>query len=672
MSYARVMMVGPGGVGKSSLLRGLMNLSLSVANSTQLADLHTVKQQIWARASDDEKPWVNVTDKDEINELVGLVLLVSNVSKGKTSSSRFIKLVEEAAAYAASQLYSEGVSEEYRKQVSSVKNEVVRNVLSQAIELTNENPHAQAPESEVLVRVWDCAGQNVYLDILSAFLTPKTMFMLLYDARKDLNDRCITLSHKAGKVIQQQVQNFSYLEMLSQWMASIHIMLTDTASGSIPDYPRIVTVGTHGDDPNVREHKNEIPETLVSKCEGKAFTHLLGKGFIVNNELAGKGDEEDPTFKELRKEVHKFTSQSSVTIATPVTWVLFRKVLDKVAKTKPVLTYNEALEVAISCSIPPTTFNSVLKFYHDVAVFLYYEHIPSMKGYVIASPQWLVKQLARLLALEGFEEVHNKALWSPLRESGILVEPLYKEIWKDSILPEKAIMDLLEKFLLAVRINTKYKVHKFPTRVEYFVPCALPLCLGDQLNSSNCNTSRKWTSLHLLFSTGYVPPGYLVRLAVALSKESKCHISFTHSIYRNRFMFLFGDVNNKIDEVTLTQHVDSVEINIKRSVDRNSHNLPFAITCHKVKNTILACSSDVREWLQSIKVSTAFSCETCSTEGHFIEIPPDATTRSTLRCQKDIVCTLTTADQYWLTISPEEEVSFYQTLSCQIIYSYVS
>ena len=84
------MLVGPGGVGKSSLLHGLMNLPLPPANSTQLADLLTVKpQQIWARATDDEKPWVKVTENDEINELVGLVLLVANVANGLTESSRF-------------------------------------------------------------------------------------------------------------------------------------------------------------------------------------------------------------------------------------------------------------------------------------------------------------------------------------------------------------------------------------------------------------------------------------------------------------------------------------------------------------------------------------------------------------------------------------------------------
>ena len=690
MAYARVMLVGPGGVGKSSLLQGLMNLPLpQAANSTQLADLITVKpqqasipQQLMAKATDSNMPWVRVTEDDEINELVGLVLLVANVAKGVTESSRFRQYLEGAAAYAISWLrrsHDQNIGDEYRQQISSIKNEVVREVFSRALEQAKRNPHAQAPESEIMTNVWDCAGQSVYLDILSAFLTPKTIFMLLYDARKDLDDHCIILSHQHGQVTESQEQNMSYLEMLFQWMASIHVSLTDKSSGSIPEYPHIITVGTHGDDPQVKAHKKEIIDKVSQKCEGKAFTHLIGKGFVVNNKSAGKGDHEDPTFKEIRKEVHQFTSQSSVTIATPVAWVLFRKVLQKVAKTQPILTCEEALEVAVSCAIPPASLKSVLKFYHDVAVFLHYDHIPSLEEYVIANPQWLVKQLAKLLALEGFEEVRNPALWKPLREYGILVEPLYREVWKGSGLPEKAIIDLLEKCLLAAPIDTKHQVHRFPGK-EHFVPSALSLysddhrsskpskeekgvstgkCSDDQLSTKPSKEKKEVSiraSLHLLFSTGYVPPGYLTRLAVALSKENKCQISFSHGIYRNQFTLLFGDESNQLDEVTITQHISSVNVNICRSVCRKSHNLPFRFICREVLNIVLACSSDIRQWLPSIEISTAFSCKDCSSMGHFIKIPPKATTQSQLRCQMGKICTLTPCEQYWLAISSKEEV----------------
>ena len=366
VAYARIMFVGTGGVGKSSLLHGLMNKKLpAVANSTQVADLLAVKPQNLKAVGDESNPWVEVTDDDEINELVGLVLLVSNVAKGLTQSSRFVQLMQGAAAaltdssrfvqlvqgaaavLIASRLRSNksNVCEEYRQQVGRVKNEVVREVLSRAIELAQKNPHAQAPELEVLMRVWDCGGQSVYLDIVSAFLTPKTLTMLLYDAREDLHNRCVSLSHRNGVVTQSQQQNSSYLDVLMQWMAAIYEMSTDKKSGSIPEYPRIITIGTHGDDPKVSANKESIVSKVSAECEGKAFTHIIGKGFIVNNKSAGGGSNEDPTFKEIRKEVLDFATQSSVKIATPVTWVLFRKVLEEVAKTQPVLTYDEAVEM---------------------------------------------------------------------------------------------------------------------------------------------------------------------------------------------------------------------------------------------------------------------------------------------------------------------------------------
>ena len=681
MAYARVMLVGPGGVGKSSLLQGLMNLPLpEAANSTQLADLVTVKpqqasipQQLMAKAMDINMPWVRVTDDDEINELVGLVLLVANVAKGVTESSRFRQHLEGAAAYAISQLrrsHDQNIGDEYRQQISSIKNEVVRKVFSRAVKQAKRNPHAQAPESEIVINVWDCAGQSVYLDILSAFLTPKTIFMLLYDARKDLDDRCIILSHHNGQITEQQEQNMSYLEMLFQWMASIHVMLTDKSSCSIPEYPRIITVGTHGDDPQVKKQKSQVIKTLFNKCEGKAFTHLIGKGYIVNNSSAGEGNNEDPTFKELRKDVYQFTSQSSITIATPVAWVLFRKILQRAAQTKPILSRDEALEIAISCSIPPDSFDSVLKFYHDVAVFLYFDNIRSLKDYVIASPQWLVKQLAKLLALEGFEEFHNPALWNLLREKGILVEALYKEVWKESSLPDNAIMDLLEKCCLAAPIDTQCKEHSFAGK-EYFVTSALPLCSDNQLRVSTQNSVKTSCTLHLLFNTRYVPPGYLTRLVTTLSKNKKCHVSFSHGMYRNQFLFDFvEDENYIIDEITIFQHIISVHVNVSRRSQRTCHNPPFSIICREIMRTILACSSEIEQWLPSIQVSTAFACDKCSTDNHFIEFDPETTTtQSLLKCQENQICTFNPSQQYWLRISPKEEVN--SIFLCVSIEDYV-
>ena len=84
VAYTRVMMIGPGGVGKSSFLRGLMNVKLPRnAESTILADTKIVKQQFWAQAGESaDSFWAEVTEQDEIQELSGLLQLVALAKSG--------------------------------------------------------------------------------------------------------------------------------------------------------------------------------------------------------------------------------------------------------------------------------------------------------------------------------------------------------------------------------------------------------------------------------------------------------------------------------------------------------------------------------------------------------------------------------------------------------------
>ena len=95
-------MIGAGGVGKSSFLRGLMNQRLpQAAESTILADTKTVKP-FWAKAGESaDSYWVEVTDQDEIQELAGLVQLVAQVKSGHSTPSRAAKILSTMATAAA-------------------------------------------------------------------------------------------------------------------------------------------------------------------------------------------------------------------------------------------------------------------------------------------------------------------------------------------------------------------------------------------------------------------------------------------------------------------------------------------------------------------------------------------------------------------------------------------
>ena len=693
-------MVGPGGVGKSSLLRGLMNQGLPQdAKSTILADTKVVKRQFWAKAGESaDSYWAEVTDENEIEELAGLFQLVL----AKLHPAKTVSLTEFNPPSVQT------ISDEH---VSSIKDNEVQSVLRQVAEHSMSpflvTSHSENLHSEVLMHVWDCGGQPVFLDVLPAFLTSRTMFLLFFDARQNLLDKCSSLSHKAGRVVSKSEENFTTLQLLTQWMTSIHAMsirkdtiedpnleasTTPSESKSpatqgrktptsdpahdhkgpqisarnqhsfgeniIPKFPCIIPVGTHGDE--VQE-KEKILSTLLSHCEGKAYTPLLVDGVIVDNTTAGHGKEhEDKGFRYIREQVHQLASEH-LKVRTPVAWVLFRKVLQKVAKDNPIVAYNRAVAVGQACGIAEDVVPSVLQFYHELAVFLHYIQIRSLSDQVIADPQWLVKQLGRLLAPRGLEEkVSNQLLWKPLHEKGILTQPLYEEVWKKSILKPQSLADLLEHFLLAAPINPPRAVSEIQGR-KYFVPSVLQLSsqssppslsthMAEYRMQSMTTVVKKSSPLHLTFSTKYVPPGFFTRLATTLTREPKCEPLFEQGVFRNKITFAY----DQIDELTICEQSSSVQINVVRIQHRQSHkNRTFGSTCCDIMELIQECSATVREWLPSVEVKAAFLCEQCP---DFITIPHGADTDLNIYCKARHHSNLTREKQYWLKIPITPEV----------------
>ena len=156
VAYARVMMIGPGGVGKTSFLRGLMNQSLlQDAESTILADTKTVKPQLWAKAGESDSYWVEVTDQDEIEELAALFQVVP--SETNLAARLRLKLTKFVNMFKPQSVQTIG-----HESVSHIKDNAVRNVLQQVAEHAVYHPQNRvAPQSEVLIHVWDCGGQPV-------------------------------------------------------------------------------------------------------------------------------------------------------------------------------------------------------------------------------------------------------------------------------------------------------------------------------------------------------------------------------------------------------------------------------------------------------------------------------------------------------------------------------
>ena len=605
VAYSRVMLIGSAGVGKSSLKRGLMNLPFDARiNSTIVADVQSLRPDIqstqfdipslqpvgleWAMAGDEcNRGWRGVTPQDEIEELAQLISIVYKQPKVLGTSS---------AIKAASALFSQvtsitaDASQEYN---SSEKEQMIEEILSPAIRRASEMYHYDIEniKPHPFFHIWDCGGQPVFLEVLPAFLTSRTMFLLLFDASIDFNTRLKAIQYQQGRKIEDGEVNMTTLELMEGWMANIHGHLAKyDEKRCLFEYPRIVAVGTRGDKLTIME-KSKVKAYLVRSLEdtsesqkNKTFLRLLKDIIIVDNTTSGKGEDEDEAYKYLRKEIYDFTSKKLI-VRTPIKWVLFRKVLQSLTeKSANTITLREACAVGVACKITPEEVPSVLKFYHELGVILFYSCIKGLQEKVILNPKWFVECLGKVLTLQGREEFEQRDMWKLLREKGILVQPLYVAVWKEceGMDPEEMVQ-LLVSFHLAAEVQTDEFGEQLSK--QFFVPAVLPT--GDPSSALPPGYHHRATPLHITFGTGYVIPGFFTRLVTTMAGKPECQLYFRNGIFRNRVTLEFGDIKLPINRITLTELSNAIQVELLRYIPDSPALTPIKKSCQDLQVIII-------------------------------------------------------------------------------------
>ena len=651
VSYAGFMMVGYGGIGKSSLLCGLKNQPLpDVPSSTLMADCRTISrpsQSSWS-SSKGQTFWKDVTEEEEYIEMARLITLTRKFLIARKS------LIDEST------LSQDQQSPLFQR--PDVK-QIVDRVIFYASKYSSDNF-----EPEVWIRVWDCGGQKVFRTILPAFITPKTMFLLMFDARDDLYKKCASVYCHPGRRPSILDENLTVMELILKWMATIHASLSKESlkmdysnpndpvcsqllpgtPSSLPAYPKIIPVGTHGDDGVVMNNSKVIVQAITEACKGKSFASAVEKCLIVDNTTAGRGVmKEDYKYDVIRKKVDKFAE--GLAYDTPITWVLFRKVLSQLSKSKPIATKSEIHEAALACTIPEDAISSVLHFYHSFGVFFHYNHIPSLQGKVILDPQWLVNVIATLFPLTDPDEVGVPDMWLVFRQYGLLVQPLYEEVLsQQKFLKPGEIIDLLSDFLIIGEIHSASKKHHYQGK-EYFVPCMLTNSESHSTEIPHCLPVYSPAPLHLVFSTNYLPPGFFTRFSAILSKNLMFEVLFDE-ICHNKIRYAYGMEYGRAEEITIFERVLSVQVDVEH-VNGNGYQA-FFNSSRKILEQIRLCSDEVLKWLPGIKMSVAFQCHQCSkVPTHFTVLPTSLSTQHPkMRCQRDRLTQLNPAQKFWIAI----------------------
>ena len=579
VAYSRIMLLGPAGAGKTSLKRGLMNLRFDPkTNSTIVANVEsvsTIRPEYPIRLTYPMRPvdhqwttaeWRELTRDDELDELSLLLAKIPSRAEMVPSNVAAVNLFTSAQSIAPPVVTEELIEQHKTMSLDTI----IEDAITRAISLISK-PYVDRKPQPIL-HVWDCGGQPEFLEVLPAFLTSRTMFLLLFDASEDFNSRWRSVRYHQGRQISGAKVNITILELLHKWMASIHAHLAKIRKGVLLDYPRIIAVGTRGDKLSSDE-KNEIEKNLKHTIKNKAFADIFERVCIVDNTTAGMGEEEDEAYKYLRDEIYNFTSKTLV-VKTPIKWVLFRKVLQVLVRDskKNIMTLHEACAIGASCNIDPEDVPKVLMFYHEIGVILFYPHIQGLSKKVILNPKWFVDCVGKIFPLKENDACRNIGAWELLREKGILVEPLYKAVWKEceGIEPDEMI-ELLVQFRLAVKVKTQ--LFYDPRVKQFFLPAAL-----QKFTDNPISDLRKAASLHITFATGYVTPGFFARLVVTVHDSQKCKLYFHERIpiFHNRVTFQFSGAHIILTDLTNAIQVDVLHVDESSSIEKQK-------ICHDVK-----------------------------------------------------------------------------------------
>ena len=476
---------------------------------------------------------------------------------------------------------------------------------------------------EVLLHIWDCGGQPVFLSVLPAFLSSRTVFLLVFDASINLDEPCRVIVNNCGEQQMMETLDISGLHLLQRWMASIHARFARPGeSGNLPSYPRIVLVGTHADKLGQSERERQkasqhILNNISSAIKGKDYSNMLMDGdcivHVVDNTTAGMGQSEDKEIKKLRDKIHGFV-QDKLCMPTPVSWVQFRKVLQlHVKKDHPVLSLDEVIKYAKESAVPEREIFPALRFYHELGVLLFFPKVPGFESVVILEPQWLVNCFGALLCKWKCQADH-RYMWNILGDYGILIENLYNEvlepILRGSQVSPQSIVEMLQHFLLAAPITTAGLHAASGKQKEYFVPLMLEHRLTISTSQEPSTDSpissavKRAATVYVIFESGYVAPGFYVRLATCLSDREGVVVLFKAGIYRNQISMRIGDA----DMLIITEHIDSVEVLFFRTLNATKS---FRKSCREVRLMFRDCFSLISKWLPGVAPHVAFSCPQC-------------------------------------------------------------
>ena len=160
---------------------------------------------------------------------------------------------------------------------------------------------------EVILTLWDFAGQHLYYASHSVFLSGRAVYILVYNLNKNLLAKAEPCVRQGmNERLLDNPNNETNLDNLLSWLVSVHSIRSDTNEkvayeGTKQSYlrPPVIIVGTNSDQPfeEIKTAEKHIKNSIMDK---EYAEHVEAPFFAVNNKT-----ENDEGVQRLRHKIMK-------------------------------------------------------------------------------------------------------------------------------------------------------------------------------------------------------------------------------------------------------------------------------------------------------------------------------------------------------------------------------
>ena len=385
-------------------------------------------------------------------------------------------------------------------------------------------------ENDVYSVLWDFAGQSVYYETHQLFLTPRAIYLLVYDLSRDPMESAQPVKKQGVFAkIEEKSCTKTNLDYLDCWMTSVssqssriedHDLSSASTSTVLPNtLPPVFLVCTHSDQPFDGKGSSELALEIYGFLKDKSYgEQLFHDVFEVDNTKSG-GRKECPEVERLRESILAVAKElPQIKEIIPIKWLKYEKALQGVLdEGRKCITIEVAKQIASEvCQIHDyEEFVTVLNFLHDQRILIHFDDTVELNKLVVLDPQWLIDVFKTVITVKRYDPQERgfKDLWLKLEREGILEEKLLRHAW-DQIVGEhhtfESLIAIMERFSLLCSWSSSNESNS----KEYLVPSMLRWYPPQEI--TKLITSASLSSLFVKFKSGQVPSNLFPRLVVQL------------------------------------------------------------------------------------------------------------------------------------------------------------